>query len=224
MFVSAVATLMFGPSTLVTVIFGVFAAGVVAQTVGHSTVAYGSSIISLVVLITAPLHGFLADRYGGRRLVLIFTPLFGARVLSYAQPGGQSVNAFYVACAALAFTGLGLWPLSHMKVVSTWFDRRLGIALGITNVGIGIGAAVYPILFRIGYQMIGWTGVYSVLGAVLLLVIWPAAWRWFAGRRPASVPTHRASCAIVQPFGLARGGTLAPVLDWDRSVLHAWLH
>lgn len=207
-FVSAIA-LMFGPSTLVTVIFGVFAAGVVAQTGwSHSTVAYGSSIISLVVLITAPLHGFLADRYGGRRLVLIFTPLFGACLIAL-NLAVQSVNAFYVACAALAFTGLGLWPLSHMKVVSAWFDRRLGIALGITNVGIGIGAAVYPILFGIGYQMIGWTGVYSVLGLILLLVIWPATWRWLR-EAPASVPTHAPIARSSSPSDLRAAARLRP--------------
>ncbi len=185
-FVSAIA-LMFGPSTLVTAIFGVFAAGVEAQTGwSHSDVAYGSSIISLVVLVTSPLQGFLADRFGGRRLVLVCTPLFGACLiaLNFAV---ESIGAFYLACAGLALTGLGLWPLSHMKVVAAWFDRRLGIALGITNVGIGIGAAIYPILFGIGYRSIGWTGVYTLLGLILLLVIWPATWRWLR-EAPAPEP------------------------------------
>ncbi len=185
-FVSAIA-LMFGPSTLVTAIFGVFAAGVEAQTGwSHSDVAYGSTIISLIVLVTSPLQGFLADRFGGRRLVLICTPLFGLCLiaLNFAI---QSIDAFYLACAGLALTGFGLWPLSHMKVVAAWFDRRLGIALGITNVGIGIGAAIYPILFGIGYRSIGWTGVYTILGLILLVVIWPMSWRWLR-EAPATEP------------------------------------
>lgn len=179
--------LMFGPSTLVTAIFGVFAAGVEAQTGwSHSNVAYGSTIISLVVLVTSPLQGFLADRFGGRRLVLICTPLFGACLISL-NFAVESIDAFYVACACLALTGMGLWPLSHMKVVAAWFDRRLGIALGITNVGIGVGAAIYPILFGIGYRSIGWTGVYTILGCILLLVMWPVTWRWLR-EAPAPKP------------------------------------
>ncbi len=197
-FVGAFA-LMFGPSTLVTAIFGVFAAGVEAQTGwSHSAVSYASSIISLMVLVTSPLQGVLADRFGGRRVVLTFVPLFGLALLAL-NFAVLSLTAFYICCAALALTGMGLWPLAYMKVVAAWFDRRLGIAMGIVNVGIGVGATLYPILFGFGYRTIGWTGVYTVLGVFVLLIVWPANWRWLREAPPSVVS--------IDPLASASGST-----------------
>jgi cyanate permease len=80
----------------------------------------------------------------------------------------------------------GQTPLPYAKAISAWFDRRLGLALGIAMAGVGIGAAVVP---QIAQALIGWSGwraAYVGLGlltfalafpAVAFLVRQPAGWR-----------------------------------------------
>ncbi len=38
--------------------------------------------------------------------------------------------------------GLGLWPLGYLQAVTPWFDRKLGLALGCANAGIGVGSTL----------------------------------------------------------------------------------
>ena len=39
----------------------------------------------------------------------------------------------------LPLLAIGLWPMGYLRIVSGWFERKLGLALGIANAGIGIG-------------------------------------------------------------------------------------
>ena len=41
---------------------------------------------------------------------------------------------------------IGLWPLGYLTAVSRWFDRRLGLALGCANAGIGVGSTLVPLV------------------------------------------------------------------------------
>lgn len=214
-FVSSFA-LMFGPSTLVTATFGVLASGLERQTGWtHSAVTYGSTIISIIILLTSPLQGFLADRFGGRRLVLVSMPCFAAALiaLNFAT---ASLSTFYLACAGLAITGIGLWPLSHMKVVAGWFDERVGLALGVANTGIGIGSAIYPVLLGSAFVAIGWGTTYAVMGLITLLLVWPVV--WFFLREPLHNPSLRSAPRIVGEASSLAEAAARPVF-WIAIVL-----
>ena len=195
--------LMLGPPALLTTSFGVLAAGLEAETGwAHSAVAYGSTLISLVVLVTAPLQGYLADRLGGRRLVLLSLPAFGAAMLLFHFATG-SIRTFYALCVVAAVAGMGLWAGPYMKVVSRWFDRHLGLALGIMTTGLGISGALIPLLFGRAYGLLGWGGTYAAAGFLILLVVWPATWWWL--REPAAVRTDpRSDTAKVPTSALLR--------------------
>ena len=203
--------LLLGPPALLTTSFGVLAAGLEAKTGWtHSAVAYGSTLISLVVLVTAPVQGYLADRLGGRRLVLLSLPAFAVSLLFFPF-ATTSIGSFYALCVVAALTGIGLWAGPYMKVVSRWFDRHLGLALGVMTTGLGISGALIPLLFSRTYRLIGWGGTYAAAGALILLVVWPATWFWLrepAGARldPRSDTAKVATSALLRfrafPIGL----------------------
>ena len=191
--------LMFGPSALIAAVFGVFAAGLERQTGwSHSAVTYGSTIISIITIITSPLQGYLVDRFGGRRVVLCFIPLFGVCLLGL-NLATISISAFYIACGCLALSGLGLWPLSYIKVTAGWFRRHLGLAVGVVNTGIGIAAAMFPLVLGFGYRTIGWSATYAVLGAIVLVLIWPAVYRWLR-ESGATASRGDVAPAALEPF------------------------
>lgn len=193
---ATVATSMFalalGPSVILLMSFGIFLPAL-RQEFGWSvaSISLGASIISLMIMLVSPVQGYLADRIGARILVLASLPAFGAGLmLMYFLP--PSIGMFYLACVLLPVLGLGLWPLSYMKAVTTWFDGHLGLALGITNVGLGIGSTLLPFLLGAMFLHAGWRVAYVVLGLAVVLLVWPAAALWLreggAARDGAAAP------------------------------------
>lgn len=177
--------LVFGPSTMLVFSFGVFIAPLSAA-FGWTrpSITFGSTIIALTIMLVAPLQGWLVDRFGGRRVVLTSIPLFAAGLFLMSRMGGD-IRVFYLLCGLLPVLGLGLWPTSYLRVVSGWFDRRLGMAIGIANGGIGIGAALVPVLATAVMGRNGWQDAYLGLALTALLVTWPLNWLFL---REAAAP------------------------------------
>ncbi len=190
---ASMVALALGPSVILLMSFGIFLPAL-HQEFGWSvaSISLGASIISLMIMLVSPVQGYLADRIGARALVLASLPAFGAGLtLMYFLP--SSIGMFYLACVLLPVLGLGLWPLSYMKAVTTWFDGHLGLALGITNVGLGIGSTLLPFLLGAVFLHFGWRVAYVLLGLAVVLLVWPVAALWLreSGRgvaRPGAAP------------------------------------
>ena len=172
------AGLTFGPSAILLISFGIFAPALheaFKWSIGR--VATGVTIISLMAAIISPIQGRLVDRFGSRTMILVSLPLFG---LGFAAISliGSDIRAFYLLCVGLPVLALGAWPLSFMRIVPTWFDRRLGFALGITNVGPGLGTAIVPLIAGVTMANYGWRAAYIVLGSLPILIAVPIALAW----------------------------------------------
>ena len=62
----------------------------------------------------------------------------------------------------------------HFSTVVEWFDRRRGLALGFGLAGVGLGAAFMPAISHALITKFGWETGYLGLGAIVLLVSFPA--------------------------------------------------
>ena len=84
------------------------------------------------------LEGYLADRFGARRMVMIGLLVLSAAFVFFAFT--QNFWWFLVAFVLLSMgQGLGGWvPL--MTLMNHWFVRQRGTAMGVVMVGMGIGA------------------------------------------------------------------------------------
>ena len=189
--------IMFGPPALLATNFGVLAAGLEGQTGwSHSSVAYASTLISIVTILTSPLQGILADRLGGRRLILISMPLFAVALIAFRFSTG-SIGAFYATSVVAAIAGMGIWPLAYLRVMAGWFQRHIGIVTGIVMCGVGLSTTIYPRLLGSSFQNIGWASTYTMFGIALFFVVWPLA--WFLVREAPAPPRaveHVAPAAI----------------------------
>jgi MFS family permease len=115
----------------------------------------------------------LIDRFGARRVILVFTLLYGV-VLCSALWAGTSLWQLY-----LLFTILGVAmasgpsPVPYGVVISHWFNRHRGFALGLSMMGIGIGSIVVPILAQRLISSFGWRAAFAIFGAAVLLLPLP---------------------------------------------------
>ena len=122
-------------------------------------------------LCAAPI-GWLTDRYGARRVILTGTGIFGSLLLANRLFSG-SIAQFYCFYVLLGFSLGGVGPIPYGSLVSRWFDRLRGLALGLTMFGIGLGAVIMPSLAQALIARFGWKTAYSILGAAALLICWP---------------------------------------------------
>jgi MFS family permease len=163
--------LVFGPSTMTILSFGVFVRPLQQEfgwTLGQTV--FAATIISYMIMLVAPIQGILTDRYGGRAVVVASIPLFAAAYsLLYFLP--NNLYLYYGLWILIPVCAVGVWPLSYLRSTATWFDRHLGLSLGITN--SGIGSIIVPALAGFMVAHYGWRAAYLVLAGLALIVTWP---------------------------------------------------
>ena len=127
----------------------------------------------LIVLQTflSPVQGFLADRFGPKRLLAAGAVLTGASWVSAA--GAHSLFALYLTYGLLGGIGTGIVYIGVIGLMVKWFPDKRGLATGLVAAGYGMGAMLttFPIassLAASGYErtltVYGW-----IIGAVGLL-------------------------------------------------------
>lgn len=116
-----------------------------------------------------PILGFLVDRVGPRRIIIAGGLILGTGVMALSLI--QSLWQFYalVLFISIGFSGANhsiTWPV----IISRWFRRRRGRAVGIALTGPIIGGAMaYPSTLMI--QAWGWRPVLFVMGAITMVVV-----------------------------------------------------
>jgi sugar phosphate permease len=67
-------------------------------------------------------------------------------------------------------------PLPNQVLLSRWFDKARGKAMGFAYIGIGVGGALVPLVAAALIQRMGWRQALLTLGALMLLIALPMAW------------------------------------------------
>lgn len=104
----------------------------------------GFSLSNIVNGILAPFEGWLADRFGPRRLVLAGVVLFGTGFILFSTV--HSIVTFFLSFALIAGGASlgGYLPIS--VVVLNWFIRKRSLALGVASAGHGLGGLIVPLI------------------------------------------------------------------------------
>jgi MFS family permease len=138
----------------------------------RASISLAFTLANLLQSVSSPLAGRLADRFGARRVILLSTVILALLLLSSHLLSAKlwDLYAFY---GLLGFVGSGPAPIPYVKVISCWFDRRRGLALGLTMFGIGSGAILMPALAQRLIAMLGWRSTYMVIGLLVLVVSVP---------------------------------------------------
>src|SRR5207247_3344307 len=64
----------------------------------------------------------------------------------------------------------------NQVLLSQWFDKTRGKAMGIAYLGIGIGGALVPLLANELTERFGWRGSLQALGVLIILIAFPLAY------------------------------------------------
>jgi predicted MFS family arabinose efflux permease len=154
--------------------FGVFM-GPLESEFGWSRGSLGVAmgLCALLSAASLPVVGFLMDRFGVRRLLLAAIFLFGLNVAVIGSSTGLA--AFILVTAVTGITGAAQSPIGYVKSISSHFDRRRGLAIGIAMSGIGIGTALIPQYVQWLISQFGWRTAYVGLGMAIVALAVPGA-------------------------------------------------
>lgn len=129
----------------------------------------GLLLVTAAVTIAAPFIGSLVDRFGAKRVILAGFLMEGAVIASFATQT-ESLLTFYARYIALAILGLGTTHVAFARVISVWFDRRRGLALGMALAGLGVGGIIWPLLSQWAITAYGWRTAYIIVGLAVATV------------------------------------------------------
>jgi MFS family permease len=127
-----------------------------------------------VALAFGVLAGRLVDRFGPRRLMLVGIVMAGGALVGLASVTTMAAFYFFYCFNALGYVFGG--PLPNQVLLSRWFDRARGRAMGVAYLGIGVGGAIVPLLAYTLTQEYGWRGALRILGLLMIAVALPAAY------------------------------------------------
>ena len=154
--------------------FGVFFVPIMEEFGWTRGVISGVLFVSgITYAVAVPLIGSIADRFGYKWISIVTAGLMGLGFVLGSRV--QTVWQMYLfigflpgigACAAIPL------PLS---LITNWFVRRQGLALGIASAGIGTGAATLPLMVTSIETQFGWRTAMFVVGALILLIYIPIA-------------------------------------------------
>jgi MFS family permease len=147
----------------------------------REAISSGFAIAAVTLGVISPLLGRWIDRFGPRRIILVCMTIFGCAIasLSLLRSG---LWQFYLTCFVLGVVGNGAAHLAYSRSISTWFQRRLGIALAFVMVGAGLGAMILPVVAQSIISRSGWRTAYASLGGLALLFGLPLSWRYIRER------------------------------------------
>ncbi|MFT4507161.1 MFS transporter [Caballeronia sp. 15711] len=157
-------TALFGGTT------GVFLLPVAATLgVGRGSASAIMGLSLLGVAVGSPLAGKLMDRFGVRMVVGASVLLFVGALMLLAL-GPMNTIAMSTKVFVLGLVGVATSPVGYLPILARTFERRLGLALGIASVGLGLGSAVSPVFAVAVISRFGWRVAYLSLSGIALLL------------------------------------------------------
>jgi MFS family permease len=166
-------------------------------------ISAGAAIFAIVMGLSNPVVGTLFARWGARATMLTGASLLALTSLAYASL--ISLWMLYAIMMVAGFAVASSTVLPAQTLVTNWFDRFRGRAMGLTMLGIGAGGFLLPPLNELMIRLLGWRLTWLVSGAILVLIVIPLI-ATFVRTRPSDLGLSRDGTAS----GEASGAESAP--------------
>ena len=132
---------------------------------------------ALSKLVIGPVFGFLAgwlvDKFGPRRLMMAGILMAGVALVGLGSISTLGMFYFFYLINALGYVCGG--PLPNQILLTRWFDKSRGKAMGIAYLGIGLGGAAVPWVSHLLVQHFGWQAALKILGIIIVVIAFPMA-------------------------------------------------
>lgn len=173
--------------------------------------ALGYSLSWLLLLVFSPLAGWLYDRWGARLLVPVGGLLLGLALILTGRV--TTLWQYYLAFGVLGGAGIACIQVPAAAIVSRWFVRSRGAAMGVISAGASASAIIFYPVNTYLILAFGWRSALAIFGLLVAVVTIPLSAALYRDP-PAEADERRAAAAHPAP-GPGHDWTLGKAL---RSV------
>ena len=137
----------------------------------RASISIAMTIYLLTIGFSSPIIGKLTDIIGAKRVIL--SGVFIAGLALFFLGRISSLWQFYLLyfIMGLGFSGCGFIPIS--TVISKWFIKRRGLAIGLTMAGVSVGAFAITLISQYFLTELGWRSTYSFLAIISWVLVIP---------------------------------------------------
>jgi len=125
----------------------------------------------LAALLTIWVGPLLIPRFSPRKLIIVGTGCTAIAFFGFGAMGGSLLTYFalyFLYTVGYIFSG----PIPHQILVSQWFQKKRGRAMGIVYVGVGLFGALGSYLVKTVTDRYGFQTALLVVGGLMFLA-WP---------------------------------------------------
>ncbi|HKD10390.1 MAG TPA: MFS transporter [Bryobacteraceae bacterium] len=133
-------------------------------------ITFGFPLAALLTLWVGPV---LVPKLSPRKLIVAGTLLTFFSFFGFSRMTG-SIAVYYSLWFLYTFGYILSGPIPHQIIVSQWFRRNRGIAMGIVYVGVGLVGAAGPWLIKPVTEQYSFRAALLTIGLVMFLA-WPFA-------------------------------------------------
>ena len=147
-----------------------------------------SSTLSILIIaggVFAPICGHLVDRYSIKKILSLGSLLFGLGLIALGFC--QNYYQFLIVYGSILSLGITLFGnLSTAKLISFWFNKKNGTAIGYAALGISLSGVFIPPVAVYLISIFDWRITYMIFGTFILLFMTPFC-RIFITNKPSDI-------------------------------------
>ncbi len=131
---------------------------------GRGPTAFGYSLSWLAFVFFAPAAGWLSDRWGTRTVVASGGAILGVALALTGQ--ATSLGQYYLCFGVLGAAGVAAMLIPSTTIVTRWFVRSRGTAMGVLSTGPGSAVIFYPLNAWL-IAALGWRTALVAFGCIV---------------------------------------------------------
>ncbi len=188
------------------------AIGAVDAARAESFIANAANITFLMSGVFSLLGGWLVTRFSLKPLMVIGCVLLGGGLIVHSQAATAETVYLsrFLMGASLGFIGVA----PNVVLVSAWFTKKRGTALGIMLTGTSIGGVIIPLIAQPLIASTGWRTAMLWISALVWLVLLPVVLFAVKEKKPAKTAQDNAD-------GMSLGEALLTPIFWALAACAA---
>ena len=147
-----------------------------------------SSTLSIMIIaagVFAPICGQLVDKFSLKNLLSFGAIIFGIGIILLGFC--QTYYQFLIVYGSLVALGMTLFGnLTTSKLISNWFKKKIGSAIGYATLGISLSGVFIPPISVYLISLYGWRATYIIFGVFLIIFFIPFC-RYLIVNKPSDI-------------------------------------
>lgn len=190
---------------------------------GRANISWALSLLAISTAAAVIFVGRLVDRYGARRI--LFPSMIAMALCLVAIPMlVKQIWHLWLAYLLFGILAAGTNSVTFMPVLSAWFNKHRGLAIGLAVSGLGLGYTFVPVMVQYVIDLADWRAAYYMLAAIAVFIALPIAYFTVVqtpaekGQSPDGL-THAAPKATRPDVGLTIGEVIRTRVFWMLGLI-----